>query len=88
MAALYEAYTLCGLVPAQNFADSGVQGIEPDRDEDRVIVTDSARSVTVYKVNKQSAREQHGGAWTDSWHALLQLARRVNTKRRTLIKAS
>lgn len=53
MAALYEAYTLCGLAPAQNFSDSGIQGIEPDGDEDRVIVTDCARSVTVYKVSDQ-----------------------------------
>ncbi|MCJ8729914.1 hypothetical protein PDJAM_G00111970 [Pangasius djambal] len=53
MAALYESYTLCGLVPAQNSADSGIQGIEPDGDEDRVIVTDCARSVTVYKVSDQ-----------------------------------
>lgn len=50
MAALYEAYTLCGLVPTQNSAHSGIQGIEPDGDADRVIVTDCARSVTVYKV--------------------------------------
>lgn len=50
MAALYEAYTLCGLVPWQNSTDSGIQGIEPDGDEDRVIVTDCTRSVTVYKV--------------------------------------
>ncbi|MCI4375733.1 hypothetical protein PGIGA_G00113270 [Pangasianodon gigas] len=53
MAALYESYTLCGLVPAQNSADSGIQGIELDGDEDRVIVTDCARSVTVYKVSDQ-----------------------------------
>ncbi|XP_060774922.1 nucleolar protein 11-like [Neoarius graeffei] len=53
MAALFEAYTLCGLVPTQNSTDSGIQGLEPDGDEDRVIVTDSARSVTVYKVSDQ-----------------------------------
>ncbi|KAK3575100.1 hypothetical protein QTP86_020699 [Hemibagrus guttatus] len=53
MAALYEAYTLCGLVSAQNSADSGIQGIEPGGDEDRVIVTDCTRSVTVYKVSDQ-----------------------------------
>ncbi|XP_053353709.1 nucleolar protein 11-like [Clarias gariepinus] len=53
MAALYEAYTLCGLVLTQNSAHSGIQGIEPDGDADRVIVTDCARSVTVYKVSDQ-----------------------------------
>ncbi|TSK62597.1 Nucleolar protein 11-like [Bagarius yarrelli] len=53
MAALYEAYTLCGLVPGQNSAESGIQGIEPDSDLDRVIVTDCTRSVTVYKVSDQ-----------------------------------
>lgn len=55
MAALYEAYTLCGLVPAHDSADSGIQGIESDGDEDRVVVTDCARAVTVYKVNKHTA---------------------------------
>lgn len=59
MAALYEAYTLCGLIPAQNSTDSGIHGIEPDGDEDRVIVTDCARSVTVYKVIN-TARKQYG----------------------------
>ncbi|KAG7326826.1 hypothetical protein KOW79_010227 [Hemibagrus wyckioides] len=53
MAALYEAYTLCGLVSARNSADSGIQGIEPGGDEDRVIVTDCTRSVTLYKVSDQ-----------------------------------
>ncbi|XP_062853016.1 nucleolar protein 11-like [Trichomycterus rosablanca] len=60
MAALYEAYTLCALLPPQNSTDSGIQGIEPDRDADRVIVTDSGRSVTVYKVSDQKPL----GSWS------------------------
>ncbi|XP_026875335.2 nucleolar protein 11-like isoform X1 [Electrophorus electricus] len=60
MAALYEGYTLCGLVPTQNPPESGIQGIELDRDDDRVLVTDSTRSVTVYKVSDQKPL----GSWT------------------------
>lgn len=50
MAALFEGYTLCGLVPGQNLPRSGIQGIECERDGDHVVVTDATRSVTVYKV--------------------------------------
>ncbi|XP_038569796.1 nucleolar protein 11-like [Micropterus salmoides] len=53
MAALYEGYTLCGLVPAQNLSHSGIQGIEAERDSDHVVVTDSTRSITLYKVSDQ-----------------------------------
>ncbi|XP_051562630.1 nucleolar protein 11-like isoform X2 [Myxocyprinus asiaticus] len=53
MAALYEGYTLCGLVPTQNPLFSGILGIELDGDVDHVLVTDSSRSVTVYKVSDQ-----------------------------------
>ncbi|XP_070684517.1 nucleolar protein 11-like [Pempheris klunzingeri] len=53
MAALYEGYTLCGLVPGQNLSNSGVQGIEAERDSDHVVVTDSTRCVTLYKVSDQ-----------------------------------
>ncbi|XP_070777219.1 nucleolar protein 11-like [Enoplosus armatus] len=53
MAALYEGYTLCGLVPAQYLSHSGIQGIEAERDSDHVVVTDSTRSVTLYKVSDQ-----------------------------------
>ncbi|XP_022620735.1 nucleolar protein 11 [Seriola dumerili] len=60
MAALYEGYTLCGLVPAQNLSNSGIQGIEQERDSDHVIVTDSTRSVTLYKVSDQKPL----GSWT------------------------
>lgn len=50
MAALYEGYTLCGLIPDQSNSSSGIDGIEEERDSDHVIVTDSNRSVTLYKV--------------------------------------
>lgn len=50
MAALYEGYTLCGLVPDPNLSSSGIQGVEEERDSDHVVVTDSTRSVTLYKV--------------------------------------
>ncbi|XP_008294759.1 nucleolar protein 11-like [Stegastes partitus] len=60
MAALYEGYTLCGLVPDQNLSSSGIQGIEEERDSDHVVVTDSARSVTLYKVSDQKLL----GSWT------------------------
>ncbi|XP_022061128.2 nucleolar protein 11-like [Acanthochromis polyacanthus] len=60
MAALYEGYTLCGLVPDQNLSSSGIQGIEEERDGDHVVVTDSARSVTLYKVSDQKLL----GSWT------------------------
>ncbi|TKS68909.1 Nucleolar protein 11-like [Collichthys lucidus] len=53
MAALYEGYTLCGLVPAQTLSNSGIQGVETERDSDHVVVTDSSRSVTLYKVSDQ-----------------------------------
>uniref|UniRef100_A0A3Q0RGH5 Nucleolar protein 11 n=1 Tax=Amphilophus citrinellus TaxID=61819 RepID=A0A3Q0RGH5_AMPCI len=60
MAALYEGYTLCGLVPDQNVSSSGIQGIEEERDSDHVVVTDSTRSVTLYKVSDQKPL----GSWT------------------------
>ncbi|XP_058497368.1 nucleolar protein 11-like [Solea solea] len=60
MAALYEGYTLCGLVPAQNLSNSGIQGVEEERDSDHVIVTDWTRSVTLYKVSDQKPL----GSWT------------------------
>ncbi|MED6249636.1 hypothetical protein ATANTOWER_017346 [Ataeniobius toweri] len=60
MAALCEGYTLCGLVPAPNQLSSEIQGIEEERDCDHVIVTKSARSVTLYKVSDQKPL----GSWT------------------------
>ncbi|KAF7653233.1 hypothetical protein LDENG_00085830 [Lucifuga dentata] len=60
MAALYEGYTLCGLVPPQNRSDSVIQGIEQERDSDHVVVTDSTRCVTLYKVSDQKPL----GSWT------------------------
>ncbi|XP_047221896.1 nucleolar protein 11-like [Girardinichthys multiradiatus] len=60
MAALCEGYTLCGLVPAPNQLSSEIRGIEEERDCDHVIVTKSARSVTLYKVSDQKPL----GSWT------------------------
>ncbi|KAM9493005.1 nucleolar protein 11-like [Salvelinus alpinus] len=60
MAALYEGFTLCGLVQTQNASDSPIQGIELDGDSDHVVVTDSTRSVTLYKVSDQKPL----GSWT------------------------
>lgn len=51
MAALYEGYTLCGFVPLQNTSNLAIQGVELYGDVDHVLVTDSLRSATVYKVN-------------------------------------
>uniref|UniRef100_A0A674CWW6 Nucleolar protein 11 n=1 Tax=Salmo trutta TaxID=8032 RepID=A0A674CWW6_SALTR len=60
MAALYEGFTLCRLVQTQNASDSEIQGIELDGDSDHAIVTDSTRSVTLYKVSDQKPL----GSWT------------------------
>uniref|UniRef100_A0A8C7GLS2 Nucleolar protein 11 n=1 Tax=Oncorhynchus kisutch TaxID=8019 RepID=A0A8C7GLS2_ONCKI len=60
MAALYEEFTLCGLVQTQNASDSPIQGIERDGDSDHAVVTDSTRSVTLYKVSDQKPL----GSWT------------------------
>ncbi|XP_068448571.1 nucleolar protein 11-like [Clinocottus analis] len=53
MAALYEGYTLCGLAPSQNLSNAGILGVEAEGDSDHVVVTDSTRSVTLYKVSDQ-----------------------------------
>ncbi|XP_056136327.1 nucleolar protein 11-like [Lampris incognitus] len=53
MAALYEGYTLCGLLQVQTLSDCGIQGVEVGADSDHVIVTDCTRSVTLYKVSDQ-----------------------------------
>ncbi|XP_029480761.1 nucleolar protein 11-like [Oncorhynchus nerka] len=60
MAALYEGFTLCGLVQTQNASDSPIQGIELDGDSDHAVVTDSTRSVTLYKVSDRKPL----GSWT------------------------
>lgn len=63
MAALYEGYTLCGLVPDQNLSSSGIQGIEEERDRDHVVVTDSTRSVTLYKVTFKISFQEAPLTW-------------------------
>lgn len=50
MATLYEGYTLCGVGPVQNSSNIGILGVEQGRDIDYVLVTDSSRSITGYKV--------------------------------------
>ncbi|XP_034044725.1 nucleolar protein 11-like [Thalassophryne amazonica] len=60
MAVLFEGYTLCGLVPPHNASRLPVQGVEEGRDSDHVVVTDSTRTVTVYKVSDQKPL----GSWT------------------------
>ncbi|XP_030207870.1 nucleolar protein 11-like isoform X1 [Gadus morhua] len=60
MAALYEGYTLCALLKTPNSLVSGINGIEVDSDIDHVVVTDSTRSVTLYKVSDQKPL----GSWT------------------------
>ncbi|XP_053563927.1 nucleolar protein 11 isoform X2 [Bombina bombina] len=61
MAAFSEEFTLCGLLPgAGGDRFSGLQGVENGGDPDRVLVTDSARAVTVYKVSDQKPL----GSWT------------------------
>ncbi|XP_056606319.1 nucleolar protein 11-like [Triplophysa dalaica] len=60
MAALYEGYTLCGFAPLQNTSNLAIQGVELYGDVDHVLVTDSLRSATVYKVSDQKPL----GSWT------------------------
>uniref|UniRef100_A0A672RCC5 Nucleolar protein 11 n=1 Tax=Sinocyclocheilus grahami TaxID=75366 RepID=A0A672RCC5_SINGR len=50
MATLYEGYTLCGVGPVQNSSNIGILGVEQGGDIDHVLVTDTSRSITVYKV--------------------------------------
>uniref|UniRef100_A0A8C1LTC1 Nucleolar protein 11 n=2 Tax=Cyprinus carpio TaxID=7962 RepID=A0A8C1LTC1_CYPCA len=60
MATLYEGYTLCGVGPVQNSSNIGILGVEQGRDIDYVLVTDSSRSITVYKVSDQKPT----GSWS------------------------
>uniref|UniRef100_A0A672LH24 Nucleolar protein 11-like n=1 Tax=Sinocyclocheilus grahami TaxID=75366 RepID=A0A672LH24_SINGR len=60
MAALYEGYTLCGVGTVQNSSNIGILGVEQGRDIDHVLVTDSSRFITVYKVSDQRPT----GSWS------------------------
>ncbi|KAL4648019.1 nucleolar protein 11 [Arapaima gigas] len=60
MAALFEGFTLCGVVSGSPGAEAALLGVEVEREEDRVVVTDCGRSVTVYKVSDQKP--------LGSWH--------------------
>lgn len=84
MAALYEGYTLCGLVPCPTLPNSGIQGIETERDSDHVIVTDSTRCVTLYKVTLNGwFRGGHSpgpaGPYGSCRHTLLHFLTEANT---------
>lgn len=74
MAALFEGYTLCGLVPGQNLPRSGIQGFEAERDGDHVVVTDSARSVTVYKVPSPRPLDLRESCWCRGFSSDSQLS--------------
>ncbi|XP_075903892.1 nucleolar protein 11-like isoform X2 [Nelusetta ayraudi] len=84
MAALFEGYTLCGLVPAQNLPRSGIQGVEAERDGDHVVVTDSTRSVTVYKVSDQKPL----GSWSVRQGQTLTCPAVFNTKTQEYVAVS
>ncbi|XP_016136695.1 nucleolar protein 11-like isoform X3 [Sinocyclocheilus grahami] len=60
MATLYEGYTLCGVGPVQNSSNIGILGVEQGGDIDHVLVTDTSRSITVYKVSDQKPT----GSWS------------------------
>ncbi|XP_006017421.1 nucleolar protein 11 isoform X1 [Alligator sinensis] len=57
MAALCEAFTLCGLVAGPG---QGVLGLEPAPGADQVLLTDRGRTATLYKVSDQKAL----GCWS------------------------
>ncbi|XP_037545688.1 nucleolar protein 11-like [Nematolebias whitei] len=84
MATLCEGYTLCGLAPAQNRLCSGIRGIEEERDSDHVIVTDSTRSVTLYKVSDQKPL----GSWTMRQGQTLTCPAVYNTKTKEYVAVS
>ncbi|XP_041837977.1 nucleolar protein 11-like [Melanotaenia boesemani] len=84
MAALYEGYTLCGLVPGQNQSTSGIQGIEEERDSDHVIVTDSTRSVILYKVSDQKPL----GSWTVKQGQVLTCSAVFNSQTKEYVTVS
>ncbi|NP_001006210.2 nucleolar protein 11 [Gallus gallus] len=54
MAALCEAFTLCGLGPAGGVGlGSGLLALEPGADPDHVLLTDRGRTTTLFKVSDQ-----------------------------------
>ncbi|XP_041789767.1 nucleolar protein 11-like [Chelmon rostratus] len=84
MAALYEGYTLCGLVPAQTLSNSGIRGIEAERDSDHVVVTDSTRSVTLFKVSDQKPLS----SWTVKQGQTLTCSAVYNTRTKEYVAVS
>ncbi|KAJ8264106.1 hypothetical protein GJAV_G00145240 [Gymnothorax javanicus] len=81
MAALYEGFTLCGIVSGQSISETGIQGIECGNETDHVIVTDSGRSVTVYKVSDQKPL----GCWTVKQGLTLTCPAVCNTQTREYV---
>ncbi|MEE6507167.1 hypothetical protein FKM82_007978 [Ascaphus truei] len=60
MAALSEGFTLCALLPGAGGRPEGLLGVEAGGEADRVLVTDTRRAVTLYKVSDQKPL----GSWT------------------------
>ncbi|XP_070835851.1 nucleolar protein 11-like [Chaetodon trifascialis] len=84
MAALYEGYTLCGLVPSQTLSNSGIRGIEAERDSDHVVVTDTTRSVTLFKVSDQKPLS----SWTVKQGQTLTCSAVYNTQTKEYVAVS
>ncbi|XP_029293095.1 nucleolar protein 11-like [Cottoperca gobio] len=84
MAALYEGYTLCGLATSQNLSNSGIQGVEAERDSDHVVVTDSTRSVTLYKVSDQKPLS----SWTVKQGQILTCSAVYNSQTKEYVAVS
>ncbi|XP_056315755.1 nucleolar protein 11-like [Danio aesculapii] len=76
MATLYEEYTLCGVGPDTNLSNSGILGIGLGKDVDHIIVTNSSRAVTVYKVSDQKPT----GSWTVKQGQMITCPAVFNTK--------
>lgn len=76
MATLYEEYTLCGVGPDKTSSNSGILGIELGKDVDHIVVTNSSRAVTVYKVSDQKPT----GSWTVKQGQMITCPAVFNTK--------
>ncbi|XP_053309082.1 nucleolar protein 11 [Spea bombifrons] len=59
MAAFSEEFTLCGLLTGAG-RNEGLQGVEAGAEKDTVLITDTGRAVTLYKVSDQKPL----GSWT------------------------
>ncbi|KAJ3614094.1 hypothetical protein NHX12_017671 [Muraenolepis orangiensis] len=86
MATLYEGYTLCRFEksPQNKTFNSGIHGIELEGDTDHVVVTDSARSVTLYKVSDQKPL----GSWAVKQGQILSCPAVYNTGTKEYVTVS